>query len=118
LGIVDARPSARRPRLQYNCICYNISPDHYKGLLGYDLAALGIPDQDEYVRAYCARTGRTQAITAFHLAFVMFRIAVILEGVLARAKAGNAASSEAEETGSRGRAVADCGWKLACGAAA
>jgi len=65
------------------------------------------------VRAYCARTGRTQAITPFHLAFVLFRIAVILEGVLARAKAGNAASSEAEGTGSLGRAVADRGWELA-----
>src|SRR5262249_29858461 len=103
--------------LAYNCICYTISPDSYKCLLGYDLAALCIPDQDEYVRAYGARTGRTQAITPFHLAFVLFRIAVILEGVLARAKAGNAASSEAEETGSRGRAVADRGWELSRAAA-
>src|SRR5258708_3714582 len=99
--------------LAYNCICYNISPDHYKGLLGYDLDALGIPSQDEYVRAYCERTGRKDGITQFHLAFALFRIAVILEGVLARAKAGNAASSEAEQTGSRGRALADCGWELA-----
>lgn len=99
--------------LAYNCICYNISPDHYKGLLGYDLDALGVPGQDEYVRAYCERTGREHAITSFHLAFALFRIAVILEGVLARAKAGNAASSEAEQTGSRGRALADCGWELA-----
>ena len=98
--------------LTYNCICYNISPDHYKGLLGYDLDALGIPGQEEYLRAYCERTGREHAITSFHLAFALFRIAVILEGVLARAKAGNAASSEAEETGLRGRALADCGWEL------
>ena len=43
--------------------------------------------------------------------------AVILEGVLARARAGNAASSEAEQTGSRGRALADSGWELARSAA-
>ena len=47
--------------LAYNCICYNISPDHYKGLLGYDLDALGIPSQDEYRPARLAlfpRRGR------------------------------------------------------------
>src|SRR5215813_11441037 len=54
--------------LAYNCICYNISPDHYKGLLGYDLDGLGIPGQDEYVQAYCERSGREHAITSFHLA--------------------------------------------------
>jgi aminoglycoside phosphotransferase (APT) family kinase protein len=82
-------------------------------LLGCDLAALGIPDQEEYVRTYCELTGRSDAITSFHLAFALFRVAVILEGVLARAKAGNAASSEAEEMGSRGRLLADRGWQLA-----
>jgi aminoglycoside phosphotransferase (APT) family kinase protein len=101
--------------LAYNCIAYVMTPDMYKGLAGLDLAALGIPDQDEYVRAYCDRTGRRDAITPFHLAFSLFRIAVILEGVLARAIAGNAASADAEATGSRGIALADRGWELARG---
>jgi aminoglycoside phosphotransferase (APT) family kinase protein len=99
--------------LAYNCICYNISPDQYKGLLGCDLDALGIPRQEEYVAAYCKRMDRNDGITSFHLAFALFRVAVILEGVLARARAGNAASSEAEQTGMRGRALADRGWDLA-----
>ena len=98
--------------LAYNCICYNTTPEMYKGLLGLDLEALGIPSQDEYVRAYCDRTGRRDGITPFHLAFSLFRLAVILEGVLARARAGNAASSEAEQVGSLGLALADRGWQL------
>jgi hypothetical protein len=64
-------------------------------------------------KAHDSAYGRKDGITQFHLAFALFRIAVILEGVLGRAKAGNAASSEAEQTGSRGRALADCGWELA-----
>jgi aminoglycoside phosphotransferase (APT) family kinase protein len=98
--------------LAYNCICYKTTPDMYKGLLGLDLEALGIPSQDEYVRAYCDRTGRGDGITPFHVAFSLFRLAVILEGVLARARAGNAASSEAAQVGSLGLALADRGWEL------
>jgi aminoglycoside phosphotransferase (APT) family kinase protein len=98
--------------LAYNCIAYVTSPDINRGLLGFDLDALGIPSRDEYVRAYCDRTGRKDAITPFHLAFSLFRFAVILEGVLARARAGNASSSEAATMGERGRALADIGWRL------
>ena len=98
--------------LAYNCIPYVTTPDIFKGLGGLDLAALGIPGQDEYVRAYCARTGRSDGITPFHLAFSLFRLAVILEGVLARAKAGNASSADAAATGARGVALADAGWAL------
>jgi hypothetical protein len=54
-------------------------------------------------------------VTPFHLAFSLFRLAVILEGVLARAKAGNASSREAEAVGARGRALADRGWEIARG---
>ncbi len=98
--------------LGYNCIAYNTTPDAYRGLMGRDLPALGIPAQAEYVAAYCARTGRTDGITPFHLAFALFRLAVILEGVLARARAGNASSDEAEAKGSLGLVLAERGWAL------
>jgi hypothetical protein len=38
-------------------------------------------------------------LTTFHLAFALFRWAVIFEGIAARAKAGNAAAENAAETG-------------------
>ena len=98
--------------LGYNCIPYNTSPQAYRGLLGRDLAALGIPDQDAYVASYCARTGRADGITPFHLAFALFRLAVILEGVLARARAGNASSADAEAKGSLGLLLAERGWEI------
>ncbi|ACL59358.1 phosphotransferase [Methylobacterium nodulans] len=101
--------------LAYNCIAYNTDPTVYRGIRGRDLDALGIPSQEAYVRRYCERTGRRDGITSFHLAFALFRLAVILEGVLARAKAGNASSADASEKGALGIALAERGWELARG---
>ena len=67
-----------------------------------------------------ARLARTAAtLLARHssedLLFALFRLAVILEGVLARSKAGNASSDEAAEKGALGIALAERGWELARG---
>ena len=85
--------------LAFNCILYHSDPDDYCGIRGLDRAALGIPSQEEYVARYCERTGRTDGIGAFHLAFSMFRFAVIFEGIAQRARQGNAAAQDAEEVG-------------------
>jgi aminoglycoside phosphotransferase (APT) family kinase protein len=85
--------------LAYNCVAYHAAVEDYGGLLGLDLAALGIPGEADYVARYCARTGRPDGITPFHLAFSMFRFAVIFEGIAARERAGIAASANAREVG-------------------
>lgn len=101
--------------LAYNLIPYVATPQIYRGLAGIDIAALGIPSRGEYERFYLDATGRKDGVTPFHLAFSLFRLAAILEGVLARAKAGNASSSNAEEMGLRGKALAERGWEIAQG---
>ncbi|HLZ66795.1 MAG TPA: phosphotransferase family protein [Aliidongia sp.] len=98
--------------LAYNCIPYVAAPEINNGLLGLDLAALGIPDQADYLEAYAAAGGPSDRLEPFHLAFSLFRLAVILEGVLARAQAGNASNSEAGKVGTRGIALADRAWQL------
>jgi aminoglycoside phosphotransferase (APT) family kinase protein len=85
--------------LAFNCILYHSTQDAYGGVLGLDLDALGIPAEETYVRRYCERTGREDGITAFHLAFAMFRFAVIFEGIAKRARIGTAASANAERVG-------------------
>jgi aminoglycoside phosphotransferase (APT) family kinase protein len=85
--------------LAYNCVVYYAAAEDYGGLLGVDLEASGIPSEQDYVARYCERTGRADGITPFHLAFSMFRFAVIFEGIAARARAGIAASADAEEVG-------------------
>jgi hypothetical protein len=44
--------------------------------------------------------------------FCMFRLAAILQGVLARALQGNASSATALEAGRRARPLAELAWQL------
>jgi aminoglycoside phosphotransferase (APT) family kinase protein len=98
----------------YQVMAWRLSPQQFRGLKGFDLPALGIPTEEEYIAMYCRRPGRS-AIPGWdiYLIFNMFRIAAILHGVLARALQGNAASSNAVEQGSRARLVADTAWEMA-----
>jgi hypothetical protein len=45
------------------------------------------------------------------MAFNMFRLAGILQGIMARALQGNASSAEAIETGKRARPLAEEAWR-------
>ena len=98
----------------YQVMAWRLSPQEFRGLKGADLDALGIPDEAEYVAAYCRRTGRAGIPNwEFYLIFNMFRIAAILHGVLSRALQGNAASADAVAMGSRARPVAEVAWAMA-----
>jgi aminoglycoside phosphotransferase (APT) family kinase protein len=101
--------------LAYNCLPYINPPEAFRGMRGLNLQALGIPTQDEYLAMYAQRTGRADTITPFHLAFSLFRIAVILEGVIARGKKGNASSADATSHGHRATLLAERGWEIARG---
>jgi aminoglycoside phosphotransferase (APT) family kinase protein len=98
----------------YQVMAWRLTPQEFRGLKGVDLAALGIPTEEDYVTAYCRRTGRA-AIPhwEFYLIFNMFRIAAILHGVHSRALQGNAASGNAIEQGGRARLVAEVAWSMA-----
>ncbi len=97
----------------YHCMAWRVTSDEFRGIRGYDWAALGIPDEAAYTAAYCARTGRSALPNwEYHLAFNMFRMAAILQGILARALAGNAAAADAQATGERARLMAEAGWRV------
>ena len=98
----------------YHCMTWRLSPGQFRGLAGYDLAALGIPSEADYVAAYCKRTGRAPIPPRdweFYMAFNMFRLAGILQGIMARALQGNASSTEAIETGKRAQPLAEEAWR-------
>jgi aminoglycoside phosphotransferase (APT) family kinase protein len=94
--------------VSFNCLAWHTLPSEYGGILGLDLAALGIPEKQEYLARYYELTERGAADCAglFHYAFSLFRFAVIFEGIAARAAAGNAASDNAAEVGQLGAALA------------
>jgi aminoglycoside phosphotransferase (APT) family kinase protein len=85
--------------LAHSCIAWHARPEEYGGLLGLDLAALGIPDEGTYAAEYYKSARHAARMTHFHLAFALFRFAVIFEGIAARAKGGTAAASNASEVG-------------------
>ncbi len=85
--------------LAYQCMQWRLpSFEGLRGLAGLDRVSLGIPLEEEYVRQYCMRRGLNEIENwEFYLAFSMFRLAAILQGVVARAEGGNASNPEASE---------------------
>lgn len=72
--------------------------------------AFGVPSEEDLLRSYCLRTGRMHIPHwPFYLAFALFRVACILQGVFARAKAGNASSKDALAVGSLATFLAQLG---------
>lgn len=87
--------------LAYQVMAWQLPGDAgLRGLLGVDRHALGLPQDSEYIDAYCRRTGRDGIDNwNFYLVFCFFRLAAILQGVKKRALMGNASSPEAEAKG-------------------
>jgi aminoglycoside phosphotransferase (APT) family kinase protein len=85
--------------LAHSCMGWHSGPEEYGGLKGLDLAALGLPTEAEFVQTYYDATRHNLRMTKFHMAFALFRFAIIFEGIAARAKAGNAADAEAGKVG-------------------
>ena len=98
----------------YHCMTWHVPPDAFRGLAGLDLKALGIPTCDEYVARYCERTGRAGiANFDFYLAYNMFRMAGILQGIMKRVVDGTAASEQAAAMGRAAHPLAELGWLYA-----
>ena len=95
----------------YHCMAWRMTPGELRGIGGLDLEALGIPTEEEYVAAYCRRTGRSGIQHwDYYIAYNMFRLAGILQGIMGRVKDGTAASERALESGKRARPMAEAGW--------
>jgi aminoglycoside phosphotransferase (APT) family kinase protein len=99
----------------YHVMTWRVTPELFRGLAGIDFAGLGIPTEEEYVAAYCRRTGRGPIPHwDFYMVYSLFRLAAILQGIARRAIEGTAASSEAVELGWLARPVGEQAWALAC----
>jgi len=98
----------------YFLMVWHFPPTIRGGLAGLDLEALGIPALDEAAKRYCGRTGRaTLADFDFCLAYNMFRLASIAQGVYARALGGNASSPEGVKMGASVPPLANMAWHYA-----
>ncbi len=98
----------------YHCMSWHIPATLWRGIGGLDLAALGIPAESDYVERYTAATGFAgQEHWDFYIAYNLFRMAAILQGIAKRAADGTASAPDAKETGNKARPLADIGWKYA-----
>jgi aminoglycoside phosphotransferase (APT) family kinase protein len=79
----------------FAAIPWHCAPDEYGGLMGLDLAAAGIPDCPSFLARYRAALPGAGRVAPFHLAFALFRFAVIFVGIADRARAGSAAAADA-----------------------
>jgi aminoglycoside phosphotransferase (APT) family kinase protein len=102
----------------YHCMSWHIPPGAFRGIAGLDLATLGIPDEASYVRRYCERTQRRDPGSLasdwnFYIAYNLFRMAGILQGIAKRVEDGTASSAKARETAAGARPLAELGWRIA-----
>jgi aminoglycoside phosphotransferase (APT) family kinase protein len=82
----------------YHTMMYRMPPHIVAGLGGADAGALGLPSEDEYVAAYCARRGLPGLPNYdFYVAFNFFRLAAIFHGIKGRVLRGSAASAQARQ---------------------
>ena len=102
----------------YHCMAWHIPPGAFRGIGGLDVRSLGIPTEDAYIECYCERTGFTtpQQLKAdwnFYMAYNLFRIAAILQGIAKRVEDGTASSAQAVSSGAGARPMAELAWQFA-----
>ncbi|WP_213958938.1 MULTISPECIES: phosphotransferase [unclassified Variovorax] len=98
----------------YHAMMYRLPPSIMNGLLGEDLALLGLPSEADYIAAYARRTGRNGIPGyAFYIAFNMFRLAAILHGIKGRLLRGTASSARAVEMATNVEPLALLAWQQA-----
>ena len=79
--------------IAYNGFIWRSHSPGWGSLDGVDFATCGIPTEEAYVAAYCRRTGRDAiADWPFYMAFGIFRLASISQGVYRRILGGNAST--------------------------
>ena len=105
----------------YHLMQWFMPPDgaNTQTLNGVDFAALNIPTAEEYTRLYCDHTGRDSIENMdFYVAYNMFRLAGILQGIVGRVRDGTASNAHAAAMEDRVKPLADMGWQYALKAGA
>ena len=82
------------------------------GILGANLKELNIPNEDEYAEAYYRKTNRNEIQDwNFFLAYNMFRLAGITQGIAGRVRDGTASSDQAKQYGAFVPILAKMAWQ-------
>jgi aminoglycoside phosphotransferase (APT) family kinase protein len=83
-------------------------------LVGFDLAALGIPSLDQYIGLYAQRTGLDpRPHLPVYFAYNFFRLAAIMQGIAGRVRDGTATSAYAASKAALVRPLAGKAFEFA-----
>jgi aminoglycoside phosphotransferase (APT) family kinase protein len=98
----------------YHLMMYRMPAGITTGLAGLDLAAHNIPCEEDYVAAYCRRTGRDGIPHLdFYIAFNLFRLSAIVHGIKGRLARGTASSAHADKMAASLDDLAELAWTQA-----
>lgn len=98
----------------YFALQWVLPHDGGAGLLGLDLAHLGIPTLDEIIDLYAGISRVTfQATLDWYFAYNLFRLAAIVQGIKKRYLDGSASQSQAAEIAKRVPSLARTAWNFA-----
>jgi aminoglycoside phosphotransferase (APT) family kinase protein len=98
----------------YHLMMYRMAPNLRASLVGANLNEHNIPQEDDYVAAYCRRTARESIPELdYYVVFGMFRLAAILHGIKARLIRGTAASAHAATHAASFAPLAEYAWQQA-----
>jgi aminoglycoside phosphotransferase (APT) family kinase protein len=98
--------------LGYLCVPFRL-PAALDGFGGLARGELGIPEEAAVVAAYCRHTGRDGIPDwDFYVAFSLFRLAAICQGIMGRVRDGTASDPNAHERGARARPLAEAAWAV------
>lgn len=99
--------------LAYHALPWRLTSEQFRGMAEKVPLPPGIPTERAYLEAYGKRTGQEvdPALYEFCVAYSLFRLAAILQGILRRSLDGTASSTRARETGLRARAIAEEAWR-------
>ncbi len=98
----------------YHCMLWRIPGGELKGFAGLDLKSLKFPTEEEYIKAYCQRIGKSSIDNwNYYQAFNFFRLSGIAFGIKGRVRDGTAASKQAKATSTLAEPLAVFGLEQA-----
>ncbi len=98
----------------YFLMSWVMAPEGRSGIDGVDFAALGIPTMEDVIARYSAKTGFDDMSNInWYLAYNLFRIAAILQGIRKRVEEGTANSPQAAEMSKRVLPLVEGAWAQA-----
>ena len=116
IGVIDWEISTLGHPLAdfaYHVMAWRLSKKEFRGLSDAPLNDLGIPNEKEYLQNYLKLTNQDYPKNwEFYLAYNMFRLAAILQGIKGRVRDGTASSAEAERLGNLVQPVAKAGCSI------